>query len=619
MLDPSQRLRNAVIDGNLAIVKRLLSRFPELWLNNDPHNQGWSNLHYASYYGHYLICFHLISYINKTIGKITNKYAMVDLVAFDEITVLHLCTKMKHFQTLHYLLQEFPGKMWLNSTGGEFKQTPLHYSCIYGFKEGTKLLLEFGAKWNMVDSNGDSCLHHCFQYGSFGCMEALLRFIAIECKDKEKARKKIHEFESIKNNKNWVASHYALTFDLVNQYKKLKQDILAIDFEETLSILDSPSHISLARMISEVPSSGISLLEENKILASPILPMSQSQDKGQVQEDQEESPSPIDTINPIIPFYESIVPRNDTITTDSETSLSSLVQKDTVAGKRQHSRSLPTQDKPRPPPLTIRTRSNTTHSLRSGNVLKSPTSNVTPRINSTMQFSSSGTGSSITPTMSRNTPSLKSLTISPSVRTTASSQEPISPQSIASYSIPGDSPTRQQVKKNLQKKTSVLNNDHDQWPSFHPEIPSYMQSSTNASSSHSHHRPRASSTSSIAAKVAFSSSRASPSGGAGEIGSPLRRAVQRRATSEASSTTINSISAGSTPGHSPKGKSLLESPSNGSLASRENSIDELQTSPLKIVTGVDERFSPGLVPSASSISESNRGFSVNSINFNRTR
>ena len=176
------------------------------------------------------------------------------------------------------------------------------------------------------------------------------------------------------------------------------------------------------------------------------------------------------------------------------------------------------------------------------------------------------------------------------------------------------------MKKNLQKKTSsVLNNDHDQWPAFHPEIPSYMQSSTNAGSSHSHHRPRASSTSSIAAKVAFSSSRASPSGGPGEIGSPLRRAVQRRATSEASSTTINSILAGSTPGHSPKAKSLLESPSNGSLASRENSIDELQTSPLKIVTGVDERFSPGLVPSASSISESNRGFSVNSINFNRTR
>ena len=145
MLDPSARLRNAVIAGNLAIVKRILSRFPELWLNADPNHQGWSNLHYASYHGHYLICFHLITFINKTLGNLQNEYTTLDLLTFDNLNVLHLCMEHHHSQTLHYLLQEFPGKLWLNSMGGEHNQSPLHYSCKYNFKEGTNLLLEFGA------------------------------------------------------------------------------------------------------------------------------------------------------------------------------------------------------------------------------------------------------------------------------------------------------------------------------------------------------------------------------------------------------------------------------------------------------------------------------------------
>ncbi len=55
MLDPSVRLRKAIKEDNLLVVKRLLRRFPELLRNTDPSN-GWSSLHYAGYYGHYLIC-----------------------------------------------------------------------------------------------------------------------------------------------------------------------------------------------------------------------------------------------------------------------------------------------------------------------------------------------------------------------------------------------------------------------------------------------------------------------------------------------------------------------------------------------------------------------------------
>lgn len=201
MLEPLQRMRNAVIEGNLPIVKRILSRFPDLWLNIDPQNQGWSNLHYASFYGHYLICFHLISYMNKTMGNdLQNRFTKLDLLAFDDTTVLHLCMRKKHSQTLHYLLQEFPGKLWLNSLAGELRQTPLHYSCQYNFKEGTTLLLEFGAKWDIQDKNGDTCLHLCFQYGSTGCLYELIKYIVIQSSTKAEAESKIQELEKLRTN-----------------------------------------------------------------------------------------------------------------------------------------------------------------------------------------------------------------------------------------------------------------------------------------------------------------------------------------------------------------------------------------------------------------------------------
>ena len=104
----------------------------------------------------------------------------------------------KHAQTLHYLLQEFPGKIWLNSLGGSSRQTPLHYSCIHDFKEGTKLLLEFGAQWTIQDAHGDTCLHLCFQFGSVGCLYELLKYIIIHSKTKEDASEKLRSWRMLK-------------------------------------------------------------------------------------------------------------------------------------------------------------------------------------------------------------------------------------------------------------------------------------------------------------------------------------------------------------------------------------------------------------------------------------
>ncbi|OBA20454.1 ankyrin, partial [Metschnikowia bicuspidata var. bicuspidata NRRL YB-4993] len=176
MLDPPERLRKAIVAGNLAISKRLLARFPELWLNVDPAHQGWCNLHYASFHGHYLVCFHLVSQMSR-VRLNESSLCDLDLVTFDGLTVLHMPLRHHHSQTLHFLLQEFLGARWLDRRGGPVHRTPLHYCCVFRFIDGVKLLLEYGADWRLPDANGDTCLHLCFAYGGLKCIEALLNYV----------------------------------------------------------------------------------------------------------------------------------------------------------------------------------------------------------------------------------------------------------------------------------------------------------------------------------------------------------------------------------------------------------------------------------------------------------
>lgn len=182
MLDPAARLRAAVVSGNLAITKRLLARFPELWLNTDPTHDGWCNLHYASFHGHYLVCFHLVSVMRQAGRKASHNSPVcdLDLETFGGYTVLHMPLHHHHLQTLHFLLQEFASKRWLNHAGGPMCRTPLHESCAARFADGLTLLLEFGADWSATDANGDTCLHLCFAYGDLQCAEALLTHVMAE-------------------------------------------------------------------------------------------------------------------------------------------------------------------------------------------------------------------------------------------------------------------------------------------------------------------------------------------------------------------------------------------------------------------------------------------------------
>ncbi|EDO15722.1 hypothetical protein Kpol_1073p8 [Vanderwaltozyma polyspora DSM 70294] len=196
--NPSTRLRDAIIEGNLLIVKRLLRRFPELLTNIDSSN-GWSSLHYASYYGRYLICVFLIQ-----MGHDRHEI----LKTFDGDTCVHLALMNGYEQTTHLLLQHFPQFI---DKKGSFGRTPAHIACMHDYHQCLSLLVGVGAKLFLPDCNGDTPLHICLEFGSVNCM----RLLVLETENID---------DQIRNNDNWRPSDVAITFEMMKLYKKLLKE-----------------------------------------------------------------------------------------------------------------------------------------------------------------------------------------------------------------------------------------------------------------------------------------------------------------------------------------------------------------------------------------------------------
>ncbi|CCD23697.1 ankyrin repeat domain-containing protein NDAI_0C00360 [Naumovozyma dairenensis CBS 421] len=160
-IEPSERLREAIITGRLLSVKRLLRRYPELLYNIDPQN-GWTSLHYAAFNGRYLVCVYLIQ-----LGHDKNE----TLRTFQGNTCVHLALKNGHEQTTHLLLQHF--SRFLNDKG-EGNLAPIHIACINDYHQCLSMLISLGADLSIVDENGDNSLNLCLQYGSLDCLKLLL-------------------------------------------------------------------------------------------------------------------------------------------------------------------------------------------------------------------------------------------------------------------------------------------------------------------------------------------------------------------------------------------------------------------------------------------------------------
>lgn len=201
--DPSLRLREAIREGNLLIVKRLLRRFPDLLTNIDPSN-GWSSLHYASYHGRYLVCVLLIQ-----LGHDRHEI----LKTFKGNTCVHLALMNGHEQTTHLLLQHFP--QFINKAG-EYGMTPVHIACVHDYFQCLSLLIGVGANLVVKDENGNTPMHLCLEYGSTNCIKMLLS----EINTSE---------ESMRNNDDWKPSDVAKTTDLAKYYNKLRKESLSSD------------------------------------------------------------------------------------------------------------------------------------------------------------------------------------------------------------------------------------------------------------------------------------------------------------------------------------------------------------------------------------------------------
>lgn len=198
--EPKKRLRDAIVAGNLLIVKRLLKRFPKLLTNIDSSN-GWSSLHYASYYGRYLVCVYLIQ-----LGH--DKHEMIK--TFKGNTCVHLALLNGHEQTTHLLLQHFP--QFINEKG-EFARTPVHIACMNDYFRCLSLLIGVGADLSIKDSKGETPLHICMEYGSTECLKLLLQDNNNE-----------NIFDDSLNNYNWKPIDVAQTFEFGKLFNKLLKE-----------------------------------------------------------------------------------------------------------------------------------------------------------------------------------------------------------------------------------------------------------------------------------------------------------------------------------------------------------------------------------------------------------
>ncbi|KOG97409.1 Avo2p [Saccharomyces eubayanus] len=198
--EASARLREAIIEGNLLIVKRLLRRYPDLLTNIDSEN-GWSSLHYASYHGRYLICVYLIQ-----LGH--DKHELIK--TFKGNTCVHLALMRGHEQTLHLLLQQFP--QFINHRG-ENGRAPIHIACMKNYYQCLSLLIGVGADLWVMDTNGDTPLHVCLEYGSLNCMKMLVNEGEVSLDD------------NVKDKGNWKPLDVAQTFEVGNVYSKVLKDV----------------------------------------------------------------------------------------------------------------------------------------------------------------------------------------------------------------------------------------------------------------------------------------------------------------------------------------------------------------------------------------------------------
>lgn len=175
-MERSDRLRWAVVHGNLPIIKRLLRRFPDMLENPDPEN-GWTSLHYAGKYGHYLVCVDLVQRGHDRVEISLDHHRN---------TPLHLAAAENHEQTVHYLAQHMSRCLdWKNMED----ETALMVAARRGNDPCINLLLDFGADIDLADRKGNRPIHIAAAYGHLKTLRTLIeRNADTQCQNNEGLR-----------------------------------------------------------------------------------------------------------------------------------------------------------------------------------------------------------------------------------------------------------------------------------------------------------------------------------------------------------------------------------------------------------------------------------------------
>lgn len=159
--DVRDRIRWAVKHNNLAVLQRLVRRYPQYLENLDPAN-GWSSLHYASDRGYYQICVFLI-------GQGHDKSEIS--LAHDRSTALHLAAQNNHEQTVHFLAQHIPRCLdWLNAQ----HESALMVAARRGNDPCVTLLLDFGADIDLSNGEQNRPVHIAAAYGHLKTLRTLV-------------------------------------------------------------------------------------------------------------------------------------------------------------------------------------------------------------------------------------------------------------------------------------------------------------------------------------------------------------------------------------------------------------------------------------------------------------
>ncbi|KAG7795631.1 hypothetical protein KL929_003982 [Ogataea haglerorum] len=221
MIDPSVRLRSAIVDGQLPIVARLLNRYPDLLDNIDPAN-GWSNLHYAAYHDRLEICDLLLRRIaDRARGPTAGVYraarhtppprSYAQITSEDEIkltfqhdTVIHTACSNNAHRSLELLLAYFSVCI---DQRGHHGYTASHVCCVANFALCLGVLLENGAYPNIQDDDGNSPLHLALEYGALDCVDLLVAYKADG---------------QLVNNAGWKPEDLAYDFEVLSRYKAMQ-------------------------------------------------------------------------------------------------------------------------------------------------------------------------------------------------------------------------------------------------------------------------------------------------------------------------------------------------------------------------------------------------------------